>query len=325
MTISTVIPLYNKGPHIRRALESVRSQSAPPREIIVVDDGSTDGGGEVAQTWADPRLIYIRQENQGEGAARNRGTDAARGELIAFLDADDAWDPDFLATIMRLRKKFPEAGACATAYRVVFPGGLVRTPDFPVLPPGVEEGLIRHYVRHGLRFPVWSSAVAVPRKVLQEIGGFQADEPKGADVDAWLKIALRFPLAFSRRTQATYFQDAVNRTDGWRWDQEPAVSRTARQALAAGLVPPEEVQDLRTYAAHFQILAARDCLVLGKRDLARQLLEYARGVRRLARQWWFYRLVAALPEEAGPRLWRLKQILKRVRGRPEGSGWQPGE
>ncbi len=319
MTISTVIPLYNKGPHIQRALDSVRSQSAPPREIIVVDDGSTDGGGEVARSWADPRLIYIRQENRGEGAARNRGIAAARGELIAFLDADDAWDPDFLAAIYRLREKFPQAGAWATAYRIVRPRGLLETPDFPVLPPGEDEGLIRHYFRHGLYFPVWTSAVAIPRKVMQEIGGFQVDEIKGADVDAWLKIALRFPIAFSRRPQATYFQDAVNRTDGCRWHREPAVSRTARQALAAGLVPPEEVQDLRTYAAHFQILAARDCLVLGKRDLARQLLEYARGVRRLARQWWFYRLVAALPAEAGPRLWRLKQHLKKICPGAEGS------
>jgi glycosyltransferase involved in cell wall biosynthesis len=319
MSISAVIPLYNKGPHIRRALDSVRSQTAPPREIIVVDDGSTDGGGEVAQSWADSRLIYIRQENQGEGAARNRGTDAARGELIAFLDADDAWDPDFLATIVRLKTNFPQAGAYATAYRVVSPGGLVRTPDFPVLPPGVEEGLIRQYFRQGLRFPVWSSAVVVPREVLQEIGGFQADEPKGADVDVWLKIALRFPLAFSRRPRATYFQDAVNRTAGWRWPKEPTVSRTARQALAAGLVPPEEVQDLRTYAAHFQIQAARDCLVLGKREVARQLLEFARGAPGFARQWWWYRLLAALPAEAGPRLWRLKQRLKKAWPRPEGS------
>lgn len=319
MSISAVIPLYNKGPHIRRALDSVRSQTAPLREIIVVDDGSTDGGGEVAQSWADPRLIYIRQENRGEGAARNRGIAAARGELIAFLDADDAWDPDFLAAIYRLRGKFPQAGAWATAYRIVRPRGLLETPDFPVLPPGEEEGLIRHYCRHGLYFPVWTSAVAVPRKVMQEIGGFQVDEPKGADVDAWLKIALRFPLAFSRRPRATYFQDAVNRTDGWRWDQEPAVSRTARQALAAGLVPPEDIQDIRTYAAHFQIQAARDCLVLGKRDLARQLLEYARGAPGFAIQWRLYRLLAALPAGAGPRLWRLKQRLKRAWPRPEGS------
>ncbi len=319
MSISAVIPLYNKGPHIQRTLDSVRSQTAPPREVIVVDDGSTDGGGEVARSWADPRLIYIRQDNQGEGAARNRGIDAAGGELIAFLDADDAWAPDFLAAILRLRKKFPQAGAYATAYRVVCPRGLLRTPDFPVLPPGVEEGLIRHYFRHGLYFPVWSSAVAVPRKVMQEIGGFQVGEPKGADVDAWLKIALRFPLAFGRQPQATYFQDAVNRTDGCRWPKEPAVSLTARRALAAGLVPPEEVQDLRTLAAHFQIQAARDCLVLGKREVARQLLEYARGAPDFAGQWWFYRLLAALPAGAGPRLWRLKQILKKAWPRPEGS------
>jgi hypothetical protein len=103
------------------------------------------------------------------------------------------------------------------------------------------------------------------------------------------------------------------------------VSLTARRALAAGMVPPEEVQDLRAFVAHFQIQAARDCLVLGKPEMARQLLEYARGAPGCARQWWWYRLLAALPAEAGPRLWRLKQLLKKVYPGVEGSGWQPGE
>lgn len=310
MPIAVVIPLYNKGPHIKRALVSVLSQTAPPREIIVIDDGSTDGGGEVLKTFTDPRLRLVRQENQGEGAARNRGVQLAGEELIAFLDADDAWDPEFLATIGRLRRKFPEAGAYATAYRVVYPQGRRQTPEFPVLPPGMAEGLIRHYCRYGLYFPVKASAVAVPRRVLQEIGGFEVGEHKGADVDALLKIALRFPIAFSRQPLATYFKDAANRTEGARWRQEPAVSRTARQALAAGLVPPGEVQDLKTYAAHFQLAAARDCLVLGDNHTARQLLGYARGTSKFALRWWLYRLLAALPGKTGPRLWRLKQILK---------------
>jgi hypothetical protein len=156
-----------------------------------------------------------------------------------------------------------------------------------------------------------ASAVAIPKQVLQRIGGFQVGELKGADVDAWLKIALRFPLAFSRGYQATYFKNAANRTDGFRWQKEPAISRTARQAIDAGIVTPEQVQDLKNYVAHFQVAAARDCLVLGHRQTARQLLGYARGTQIFATKWWLYRLIAALPEKAGPQLWRLKQQLKK--------------
>jgi len=312
MSVSVVIPLYNKRPYIERALHSVLSQTTPPREIIVIDDGSTDGSGEVVKSFPAPNLVLVRQENRGESAARNRGIQLARGKTIALLDADDAWEPEFLATILRLKRKFPAAGAWATAYRVVSPQGALKTPDLAVLPDGVEEGLISNYFKHGLSFPVKASAVAIPKQVLQRIGGFQVGELKGADVDAWLKIALRFSLAFSREYQATYFKDAANRTVGVRWQKEPAISRTARQAIDAGIVPPEQVQDLKNYVAHFQVAAARDCLVLGHRQTARRLLEYARGTQVMATKWWLYRLMAALPEDTGPRLWRLKQQLKKV-------------
>lgn len=325
MSVSVVIPLYNKRPYIKRALNSVLSQTTPPREIIVIDDGSTDGSGEVVKTFTAPSLVLVRQENRGESGARNRGIQLAQGKIIALLDADDAWEPDFLATILRLKRKFPAAGAWATAYRVISPQGALRTPELAVLPDDVEEGLINNYFKHGLAFPVKASAVAVPKQVLQRIGGFQVGEPKGADVDVWLKIALRFPLAFSRQYQATYFENVVNRRVSVRWRQEPAVSRTARQAIDAGIVPSEQVQDLRNYASHFQVAAARDCLVLGHRQTARQLLEYARGTEVLAPKWWFYRLMAALPEAAGPRLWRWKQQLKQAIPQFPGNRWEKRE
>ena len=312
MSVSVLIPLYNKRPCIERALHSVLSQTTSPREIIVIDDGSTDGSGEEVNNFTAPNLVLVRQENRGESAARNRGIQLARGQTIAWLDADDTWEPDFLATILRLQRKFPNAGAWVTAYRVVSPQGALRTPELAVLPDGVEEGLISNYYRCGLAFPVKASAVAIPKQVLYRIGGFQEGEPKGADVDAWLKIALRFPLAFSRQYQATYFKNVVNSRVSARWRQEPAISRTARQAIDAGIVPPEQVQDLKNYVSHFQVAAARDCLVQGNRQTARQLLEYARGTQVLALKWWLYRLMAALPADAGPRLWRLKQQFKKI-------------
>jgi glycosyltransferase involved in cell wall biosynthesis len=95
-TVSVVIPLYNKGKYIERALSSVLSQTHQPLEVIVVDDGSTDDGPERVLKFNNPEIKLIRQENKGPGAARNVGLDRAKGKYIAFLDADDEWLPLFL-------------------------------------------------------------------------------------------------------------------------------------------------------------------------------------------------------------------------------------
>lgn len=97
-TISVVIPLYNKGKYIERALFSVLAQTNPPLEVIVIDDGSTDDGPERVGklALANPTISLIRQENRGPGAARNSGLAIAKGKYIAYLDADDEWLPSFI-------------------------------------------------------------------------------------------------------------------------------------------------------------------------------------------------------------------------------------
>lgn len=95
-TVSVVIPLYNKGKYIERALSSVLAQTFPPLEIIVVDDGSTDDGPEKVINFNNPKITLIRQENKGPGAARNAGLARVQGKYVSFLDADDEWYPFFL-------------------------------------------------------------------------------------------------------------------------------------------------------------------------------------------------------------------------------------
>ena len=112
--VSVVVPLYNKAAYITRCLESICQQTFDDFEVLAVDDGSTDGSGEVAARTADRRIRVISQRNAGEGAARNRGITEARAELIAFLDADDAWEPGFLQAVIQLSQRYPEAGLFAT-------------------------------------------------------------------------------------------------------------------------------------------------------------------------------------------------------------------
>ncbi len=91
LTVTCVIPVHDGAAHLAEAIDSVLGQTRPPAEVIVVDDGSTDGTPEVAASYGD-RIRYVRQENRGPAAARNRGAGLADGEILTFLDADDIWD-----------------------------------------------------------------------------------------------------------------------------------------------------------------------------------------------------------------------------------------
>lgn len=199
--VSVVIPLFNKSPYITRAIHSILAQTCQEFEVIVIDDGSTDDGAELVREFCDPRIHLIQQENRGVSAARNRGVESARADLVAFLDADDEWLPEFLETIMALEKKYPIAGAFATGIvkmrncREIHPY-YFGIPDYP------WDGLIDNYFRACFfgNSLILSSSVAIKKKVLESLSGFKEGVFWGEDQDLWGRIALEYPIAFNNKT-----------------------------------------------------------------------------------------------------------------------------
>ena len=292
--VSVVIPLYNKVRHIERALDSVLAQTHPEFEVIVVNDGSTDGSERVVEQYTDPRIRLVNQENAGVSVARNRGITEAKGELVAFLDADDEWLPEHLATICRLKSKYPECGAYASSYRVVSAKGRQAVYASGGIPEHPWEGVLHSYFRAALTSdPIWTSAVAVPRRVFETCGLFPVGVKTGEDTDMWCRIALKFPVAFSTQPGAVYHQEADSRSAvSVSGPSCPVVVHTLNDALNRGNLPNGiHPDDLLEYRNKWLIGFATHCLLAGERGLARDCCSKASSTRMF--RWWRLRNMAA--------------------------------
>lgn len=311
---SVVIPLYNKGRHVAKALNSVLSQHIPDFEVIVVDDGSTDNGAQVVQSFFDSRIKLLRQANAGVSAARNRGIEEAEAELIAFLDADDAWEPDFLGTIAALTEKFPKAGAFATAYVVREPDGKMRTPRYEAIPRSSQEVIIPSYFLAGTlgEMPVWASAVCIPKAVFREVGVFSVGEKLGEDHDMWARIALQYPIAFSWSTGAIYFQDSDNRACVNFTPQEDIIFiRRLQEKLDNNEVLPALIDDVKKFVAIQLIHIAAMNVKAANRDVAKRVLADGRTkIFQRKRFWWSF--WAYVPYKVMASAWGIKKYINNL-------------
>ena len=308
--ISAVIPLFNKGNCIGRAIESILDQTVPCSEIIVVDDGSTDGGHKVVECIADRRLRLLSQENQGPSAARNKGIEEAQGELVAFLDADDEWKPWFLESILSLWAQYPEAGAYATAYEIQEPDGCLWTPSLREIPPPPWEGIIPNFFRSAIwSSPVWTSAVVIRREVFDTVGCFVLCPGVAQDAELWGRIALRYPIAFSGRVGAVYHKEAENRRWGFMLTHVFA-SDCFERAMQSQEVPSHILPDVEEFLAHEKLVAASRYILNGRSQIARSILKDCKTRRFLGHKlwWWSWSL---LPLGWVNVAWRCKRWLRK--------------
>jgi len=188
-TVSVIIPTFNRRERVLKAIASVVSQTRQPDEIIVVDDGSTDGSSAAIRNNF-PTVTVIRQQNSGVSAARNTGIRAATGEWLAFLDSDDEWKPEKLEKHITFAVSHPE-------YRVS------QTDEVWIRNGRFVNPMKKHEKRGGLFFQdalklclVSPSAVMIRHDVFRDIGSFDETLPACEDYDLWLRILAREPIGY---------------------------------------------------------------------------------------------------------------------------------
>lgn len=255
-TVSAVIPTHNRAGTLGRALESVLAQTRPADEVIVVDDGSTDGTDRLVAGY--PSVVYVAQENRGVSAARNRGIAAAAGEWIALLDSDDEWRPEKLQRQLEALGNNPGHDVCHTDEIWIRDGRRVN--------PG------RRHAKAGGRIfrrclslcSISPSAAMVRRSLLDTLGGFDESLPVCEDYDLWLRVCARHPVLFVDEALVVKHGGHADQLSRAYWGMDRFRIRALVKILEEGALEPGDRA------------AARDTL-LAKIDV------YLQGVRRRGR------------------------------------------
>jgi glycosyltransferase involved in cell wall biosynthesis len=295
--VSVLIPAYNCGPYVAKAVESVLCQSYRNFEIIVFNDGSTDDTESVLLPYRD-RMLYLAGENRGASAARNKAFRVSKGELIAYLDADDLWQPKKLARQVELFEANPEVGVCFTDFTFFSDtqGGdrgfnernsaLLRYPTrqigngWRLLDSSV---LLEDFLSHQA-FPK-PSVTMVRRRCLETVGGFDESLQICEDTQMYLRLAKHFAFAYV---------------------DEPLVKRRVRKDTLASSA------DNRRYAlVHIQMLETLENWIRlspRERNMTKKLLasyyraaayvHFSEGERLSSRQYWVKSLKTCFSQRA---------------------------
>jgi GT2 family glycosyltransferase len=222
LKVSIVIPLYNKAPYVRRALDSIRAQTFSDFEVIVVDDGSTDDGAVLVSSYPDQRVRLISQSNSGPGPARNTGIAQAQGKFIAFLDADDEWLPTYLEESVRSLERWGDGVASVSSGYIEYPSG--RSLEEMWRGRGIKDSVVGllpdtppWLVVSMLAFMCpWSTMVRAD--VIRKWKGFYSREKClfAEDAFLWLKVLLNEKVGFNLKPLVRFHKEASGLSNNLR-------------------------------------------------------------------------------------------------------------
>lgn len=212
MSISVVIPLYNKERSIASTLLSVLSQEYQDFEVIVVNDGSSDDSAKIVRAICDNRLQIVDIPNQGVAHARHVGITKAKNQYIALIDGDDLWLPTYLSAMANLAESCPEAMLLGAAYSFQYSESHIVTPDLCI--SAHFKGYVDQYwqiAKDNVLFT--SSSVLFQRDAYFAIGGYNQALTYGEDIDLWFRFALHYRVAFVNEPLVMYRLHAENRSN----------------------------------------------------------------------------------------------------------------
>lgn len=276
--ISIVIPLYNKEKQIEGTLKSVLSQTFSDFEIVIVDDGSTDHSADVVEGINDPRIRLIRQINSGVSAARNRGIEEAKYELIALLDGDDEWKPNYLETQVELVRKYPQCDVFCCNYEFRDSKYHVTSTTIRKLKFSGSDGLLENYfeVASCSHPPISSISIVVRKSAIQAVGGFPVGIKSGEDLLTWAKLAVRFQIAYSTKPVAVVvFDERVFNND--QTNRMPEQEDFVGKQLAVLSSSYPRVKGLKDYVGMWHKMRAR--IFLSKHIRWKALQECEKSMR----------------------------------------------
>ncbi len=273
MRVSVVIPTYNCAAWLPSCLDGVFAQTFPDLEVIVVDDGSTDGTAEALSPWRE-RIRYLRQPNAGVAAARNAGLRASSGPLVAFLDADDLWAERKLELQIAALAAEPAAGLVCSDFSIAHADGTLLESWFRER-GGFETG--RVFSALVRRCFIFTSTVVMRRSLLDALGGFDESVGWGDDYNMWLRAALRSRIQVVPEVLCTKRERPGN---------ERPYEEMAAYTIAAlqGLVPhaPEMTRDewriLRSEVGRLEYSLGKHLLSRERSQEARPRLRAALGM-----------------------------------------------
>jgi len=203
--VSVVIPTYNRAGIISQTIDNVFQQMYRNFELIIVDDGSTDDTQARLRQYGE-RIRIVAQDNSGPAVARNRGVEAARGEIIAFQDSDDLWKPTKLerqVALLEMDKSVP-CCLCNVLLRVV-EGHEVTSFDYSLIRVADDEGIwLNAFEVLATRFVLFNQAAAIRRQAFERLGGFDQSLKYLEDYDLPLRLALQGPWAVIREPLVLY-------------------------------------------------------------------------------------------------------------------------
>ena len=274
---SVVIPLYNKVDSVSRTLASICEQRFTAAEIIVVDDGSTDGSAAKVAALNIPNLILVEQKNQGVSGARNYGVTLAQHQHIAFIDADDQWSPFFLYEMSKLIQRFPDHQCFASNYQKVFEEGDYCDPRLGIGDISPTGAVMNNYFEVCAKgdLPFMPSSLIITTELFKLLGGFPIGEVMGEDQALFSKIALQASLVYSPLVLMLYHTDSENRACDRHIPQDllPFANRLLAK-VAAGQVDNAIAPFVLQYCAAHICHLAKINIQAGQLTAAKKLLKH---------------------------------------------------